>query len=40
MFVKVLNNLKKKQDTTPTAPSQQELLLTEIRDLLKENNNR
>ncbi|GAB6141341.1 large-conductance mechanosensitive channel protein MscL [Methylosoma difficile] len=39
MFVKVLNNLKKKQEAKPAAPAEpspQEVLLTEIRDLLKQ----
>lgn len=38
MAVKVINNLKKKEEKTPVAapePSKEELLLTEIRDLLK-----
>jgi large conductance mechanosensitive channel len=38
MLVKGMNNLKKKQEAAPApppAPSQQEILLTEIRDLLK-----
>lgn len=38
MAVKIINNLKKKEAETPAAasePSKEELLLTEIRDLLK-----
>ncbi len=38
MAVKLINSLKKKQEETPAAPpepSKEELLLTEIRDLLK-----
>jgi large conductance mechanosensitive channel len=34
--VKVINTLKKKEQAAPPAPSQEQLLLTEIRDLLKE----
>jgi large conductance mechanosensitive channel len=39
MAVKLINSLKKKQEETPAAPpepSKEELLLTEIRDLLKD----
>jgi large conductance mechanosensitive channel len=39
MFVKLLNSFKKKQETAPVAPpapSNEEVLLTEIRDILKE----
>ena len=39
MAVKLINSLKKKQEEAPTAPpepSKEELLLTEIRDLLKD----
>ena len=39
MMVKALNNFKKKEESAPAAPpapSKEELLLTEIRDLLKE----
>jgi large conductance mechanosensitive channel len=39
MAVKLINSLKKKEEPAPTAspePSREELLLTEIRDLLKE----
>ncbi len=39
--VKVMNNMKKKQEEAPkedSVPSKEEVLLTEIRDLLKENN--
>ena len=38
MMVKIMNNLKKKEEAKPTAPpapSKEEILLTEIRDLLK-----
>jgi large conductance mechanosensitive channel len=36
LFVKAFNRLKRKQEAaTPTAPSRQEVLLEEIRDLLK-----
>jgi large conductance mechanosensitive channel len=41
MAVKFINSLKKKEAPAPTAapePSREELLLTEIRDLLKEKN--
>lgn len=43
MAIKIINQLnRKKQDepATPPAPSKEEVLLTEIRDLLKEQNNR
>lgn len=36
MMVKVINRLKKKEEAKPTAPSKEEVLLTEIRDLLKQ----
>lgn len=39
LFVKGINNLKRKEDPkpeAPPAPSKEELLLTEIRDLLKQ----
>lgn len=38
LFVKLLTKMKKKEEAapTPTVPSKEELLLTEIRDLLKE----
>ena len=39
MVVKLINNLKKKEQAPPETapePSKEELLLTEIRDLLKE----
>ncbi len=39
MAIKVINNLKKKEEEKPAAPpepSKEELLLTEIRDILKE----
>jgi len=35
MVVRLINSLKKKAEEAPAAPSSQELLLTEIRDLLK-----
>ncbi|MDR1847825.1 MAG: large-conductance mechanosensitive channel protein MscL [Bacteroidales bacterium] len=35
LFVKGISRLKKQEETKPTAPSAQEQLLTEIRDLLK-----
>ena len=42
MMIKLLNSMKRKQEATvaatPPAPSKEEVLLTEIRDLLKENN--
>ena len=41
LFVKMLNKLKKKQEETPTEPpkpTNEELLLAEIRDILKEKN--
>lgn len=34
--IKVINKLKRAQEAAPAAPSKEELLLTEIRDLLKE----
>lgn len=34
--VKVINRLKRKQDAAPAAPPRQEVLLEEIRDLLKQ----
>jgi len=33
--VKVLNSMKKKEEAAPSAPSKEEVLLGEIRDLLK-----
>lgn len=36
--VKALNSFKKKQESAPVEPTKQEVLLTEIRDLLKKNN--
>lgn len=38
MVIKVMNRLKKKEEAAPapTAPSKEELLLSEIRDILKE----
>ncbi len=35
MLVKAMNTLKKKEEAAPAAPNPQEVLLTEIRDLLK-----
>ncbi len=35
MLVKGMNSLKKKEEAAPAAPNPQEVLLTEIRDLLK-----
>lgn len=35
MLVKGMNTLKKKEEAAPAAPNPQEVLLTEIRDLLK-----
>ncbi len=43
MAIKAINHLKRKEAETPSAPpapSKEELLLTEIRDLLKEQNGR
>lgn len=39
MFIKLLSSFQKKEEvpTAPSAPTNQELLLTEIRDLLKSN---
>lgn len=36
IMVKAINNLKKKEEEKPVEPPAQEVLLTEIRDLLKE----
>jgi large conductance mechanosensitive channel len=36
LFVKLINSFKKKEDAVPAAPSKEETLLTEIRDILKE----
>lgn len=36
LVIKVMNRLKKKEETKPAAPSNEEILLAEIRDLLKE----
>ncbi|KAB0668851.1 large-conductance mechanosensitive channel protein MscL [Oryzomonas sagensis] len=36
MVVKAINSLRKKEAAAPPAPSKEEILLTEIRDLLKE----
>ena len=41
LFVKLINSMKRKEETKPTpppAPSKEEQLLTEIRDLLKGKN--
>ena len=35
MVIKAMNSMKKKQEAAPAAPPAQEMLLTEIRDLLK-----
>lgn len=35
IFVKLINNFKKKEEKAPPKPTTQEVLLTEIRDLLK-----
>lgn len=40
IFIKLINKLKRKEDekpAAPAAPSKEEVLLSEIRDLLKEN---
>lgn len=42
LFIKLMNSMKKKevaQPTPPAAPTKEELLLTEIRDLLKDQHN-
>ncbi len=36
LMVKAVNSLKKKEEEAPSEPPKQEVLLTEIRDLLKE----
>ncbi len=36
LVVKAMNSMKKKEEEAPTEPPKQEILLTEIRDLLKE----
>ncbi len=36
--VKVINSMKKEEEDAPDEPSKEEVLLTEIRDLLKERN--
>ena len=36
LVVKAINAMKKKEEAAPPAPSNEEVLLTEIRDLLKE----
>ena len=38
--IKVINKLKRAQEAAPAAPSKEEVLLTEIRDLLKEQQRR
>jgi large conductance mechanosensitive channel len=35
LVVKAMNTLKKKEETAPAAPPKQEILLEEIRDLLR-----
>lgn len=45
LFVKAINRFKRKEETKPepqeeTKPSNEEVLLTEIRDLLRQQNNR
>jgi len=37
LVVKAMNKMKAKEEATPAAPPKQEVLLTEIRDLLKKN---
>lgn len=37
VMVKMINKLKKEAPKAPPAPSKEEILLTEIRDLLKDN---
>lgn len=37
-MVKLINTLKRKEEVAPSAPSPETVLLTEIRDLLKEQN--
>ena len=36
LIIKAINNFKKKEETAPPAPTAEETLLTEIRDILKE----
>jgi large conductance mechanosensitive channel len=36
LMVKAINTLKKKEEEAPAAPPKQEVLLTEIRDILKQ----
>lgn len=38
MLVKTINRMKKKEEEAPAEPGAEEVLLTEIRDLLKQNN--
>lgn len=45
LFIKAINKFKRKEETKPTAeeapkPSNEEVLLTEIRDLLRQQNNK
>lgn len=41
LFVKLFNSMKRKEDEpTPAAPTKEEVLLTEIRDILKEGKNK
>ncbi|WP_426944232.1 large-conductance mechanosensitive channel protein MscL [Pseudomonas oryzihabitans] len=40
MAIKVLNRLRLHQDAAPAAPTKDQVLLTEIRDLLKEQNSK
>ena len=35
LLVKAMNNMKKKQEAAPPAPTEDQKLLTEIRDLLR-----
>jgi len=38
MVIKAMNSMKKKEEEAPAEPPKEEVLLTEIRDLLKEKN--
>jgi large conductance mechanosensitive channel len=40
ILVKIINIMQKKKEAAPPQPSQEEILLTEIRDLLKEKTNK
>jgi large-conductance mechanosensitive channel len=40
MMIKVLNAIRKKEEKKDPEPSHEELLLTEIRDILKENSSK